>query len=143
MTLKRCVRHAINVPSVSFTNLTSDVGTDTSTFACLTFSMTTLAKSSWSGTVWIVEVARYTLPIATRRVGSPPTPIRNINVYVLLLILSGTSLFVLTLPLVGTTSCSRRVCCYEMLMDSSFWSNSHLNSSVTCALICLVNWGVS
>ena len=61
-----CVGHATNLPSSYPTNLTFDVGTDTSAFACLTSLMTTLAKSSSSGNVWIVEAATYTLLIVTR-----------------------------------------------------------------------------
>ena len=69
MALRRCVGHTINVPSASPTNLTFNVGTCTLAYACLTSSTTTLAKSSSSGTVWIIEAAIYTLPIATRQEG--------------------------------------------------------------------------
>jgi len=65
MTFRRCVGYAINVPTVCPTNLTSDMGSGTSVFACLTFSTTTLLKHSLSDTVWIAEPIAYTLPIAT------------------------------------------------------------------------------
>jgi len=42
MGCRRRVGHAIKVPGASPTNLTSDVGTGTSTSACLTSSTTTL-----------------------------------------------------------------------------------------------------
>jgi len=37
MTFRKCVRHVINVLSAYPTNLTSDVGSSTSTSACLTY----------------------------------------------------------------------------------------------------------
>jgi len=65
MACRRCVGYTINVPSVFPTNLNSDMGTGTSTSAYLTSPITTLTKSSQSGTVGIVEDATYTLPVAT------------------------------------------------------------------------------
>ena len=71
MVCRRCVGHAINVPSASPTSLISDVGTGTSASAYLTSLTTTLAKSSPSGTVWSVKDVGNTLPITTNRGGSP------------------------------------------------------------------------
>ena len=70
MGCRRHVGHAIKVPSSSPTNLTSDVGTGTSTSAYLTSSTTTLENSSPSGTVWSVKDVANTLPMATNREGS-------------------------------------------------------------------------
>ena len=53
---RRCVGHAINVPSASPTNLTFDVGTGTLASVCLISLTTTLAKSCPRGIVWMVEV---------------------------------------------------------------------------------------
>jgi len=67
----RCVDHVINVPSVSLTSLTSNVGTRITRLPSLTFSTTTLVKSSC--TVCIVEAPGYTLPMTTRGRGTSPT----------------------------------------------------------------------
>ena len=74
--------NTINVPSASPTNLTFDVGTDTSTFAYLTSSTTTLTKLSSSGTVWIVEEVANTHPIATSWGGSPTKSLHRYDVSV-------------------------------------------------------------
>jgi len=106
MTFRRCVGHAINVPSACPTNLTSDLGSCTSTFACLTFSTTTLLKPSLSDTVWIVKPVAYTLPIATNRGGSPANNLQRYEISVCSSSSSSSSStqlpFVLILPRVGS-----------------------------------------
>ena len=117
MACRRCVGHAINVPSASPTSLTSDVGTGTSASASLTSSTTTLARSSPSGIVWSVEDMENTLPIATNRGGSPTNNLQRYEVSVLVSSSSSSSTvqlpFVLAFPCVGTIipSCKGVCCC--------------------------------
>jgi len=80
MTFRRYVGHAINVQSACPTNLIFDVGSGTPASATLTFSTTTLLKSSLSDNVWIVEPIAYTLPIATTRGGSPANNLQRYEI---------------------------------------------------------------
>jgi len=115
MVCRRCVGHAINVPSASPTSLISDVGTGTSASAYLTSLTTTLAKSSPSGTVWSVEDVGNALPIATNRGGSPTNNLHWYEVSVLVSSSSSSSdaaqvPFVLALPRVGTLHLPAKEC---------------------------------
>jgi len=118
MACRRRVGHTINVPSVSPTSLTSDVGTNTSASACLTSSTTTLQKSSPSGTVWSIKDPINTLPIATNRGGSSTNNLHRYDVSVLVSSSSSSTAqlpFVLALPRIDriTPSC-RGVCWCDM-----------------------------
>jgi len=140
MACKRCVGHAINVPSASPTSLTSNVGIGTSASASLTSLTTTLAKSSPSGIVWSVEDMENTLPIATNWGGSPTNNLHRYEVSVLVSSSSSSSAaqlpFVLALPCIGTITASCKgvcCCCYD---NSS-------NSLLICCLSSSFIWEVN
>ena len=128
MVCSRCVGHTINVLGVSPTSLTSYVGTGTSTSACLTSSTTTRQKSSPSETVWSVKDSANTLLIATNQGGSITYNLHRYEVSMLVSSSSSSAAqlpFVLALTPVGSTTPScRGVCCFDMSIDSHFFSNS-------------------
>jgi len=147
MALRRCVGHAINVPSFFPINLTFDVGTGTSASACLTYSITTLAKSSWSDTLWIAKDITNTFPIATSQGGSLTNNLHRYEISVFMSSFSSSTTQLplsLALPHVGSTTPSYRgMCCCEVPMNSSYYSNSCLTSSLICDFNSSLNWSLN